>query len=199
MSENEQGVSEQTGAENGQPELREADRGLVVVYTGDGKGKTTAAMGLALRAAGYGKKVLVIQFVKTWFTGEKGGFELIPNVEFIQAGRGFYKILGDRLPEDEHVEAAQDAFGLAKAKVASGEYDVVVLDEIIGSVTGGLLPLEPVLELIDSKPVQLDLVLTGHKGKELPALLERADLITEMVKVKHPYDSGILAKKTIDY
>jgi len=177
----------------------EQDRGLVVVYTGNGKGKTTAAMGLALRAAGYGKRVLVLQFVKTWFTGEKGGFEHLPNVEFIQAGKGFYKILGDKLPEDEHVRAARTALELARAKVNSGEYDVVVLDEIIGSVTGGLLPVEAVLELVDNKPPRLDLVLTGHRGKELPELLERADLITEMVKVKHPYDSGILAKKSIDY
>lgn len=180
-------------------ELRESDKGLVVVYTGDGKGKTTAAMGLALRASGYGRKVLVIQFVKTWFTGEKGGFELLPNVEFIQAGKGFYKILGDKLPEQEHVEAAQAAFNLATAKIASGRYDVVVLDEIIGSVTGGLLPLDPLLELIDAKPRELDLVLTGHRGNELPALMERADLVTEMRKIKHPYDSGILAKKSIDY
>lgn len=177
----------------------EQDRGLVVVYTGNGKGKTTAAMGLALRAAGYGRKVLVIQFVKTWFTGEKGGFEYLPNVEFVQAGKGFYKILGDKLPEEEHVQAARAAFELAQSKIESGQYDVVVLDEIIGSMTGGLLPIEPVLELIDTKPPQLDLVLTGHRGKELPELLERADLVTEMVKVKHPYDSGILAKKTIDY
>ena len=182
-----------------QQELRESDRGLVVVYTGNGKGKTTAAMGLALRAAGYGKKILVIQFVKTWFTGEKGGFERLPNVEFIQAGKGFYKILGDKLPDEEHVEAARDAFELAQAKVSSGTYDVVVLDEIIGTVTGGLLPLAPVLELIDSKPPQVDLVLTGHRGKDLPALIGRADLVTEMVKVKHPYDTGILARKAIDY
>jgi len=179
--------------------LRESDKGLVVVYTGNGKGKTTAAMGLALRAAGYGKKVLVIQFVKTWFTGEKGGFEKLSNVEFIQAGKGFYKILGDRLPEDEHVEAAKSALELAAAKIATGNYDVVVLDEIIGTITGGLLPLEPVLDLIDSKPPQLDLVLTGHRATELPALIERADLATEMVKIKHPYDAGILARKTIDY
>ena len=178
---------------------READRGLVIIYTGDGKGKTTAAMGLALRAAGYSKRVLVIQFVKTWFTGEKGGFEMVPNVEFIQAGKGFYRILGDSLPEAEHVEAAKNALDLAQAKIASNDYDVVVLDEIIGSVTGGLLPLEAVMELIDSKPPRLDLVLTGHRAKELPQLMERADLITEMVKVKHPYDVGILAKKTIDY
>ena len=180
-------------------ELRESENGLVIVYTGDGKGKTTAAMGLALRAAGYGRRVLVIQFVKTWFTGEKGGFEHLPNVEFVQAGKGFYKILGDKLPETEHVEAAQDALELATLKMSSGDYDVVVLDEIIGTVTGGLLKLEAVLELVDNKPSQVDLVLTGHRGKELPQLLERADLITEMVKVKHPYDSGIIAKKTIDY
>jgi len=182
-----------------QQELRESDKGLVIVYTGDGKGKTTAAMGLALRAAGYGKKVLVIQFVKTWFTGEKGGFEHLPNVEFVQAGKGFYKILGDKLPEQEHVDAAKTAFRLAQAKVASDAYDVVVLDEIIGSVTGGLLELGPVLEMVDAKPPQLDLVLTGHHGKELPELLDRADLVTEMVKLKHPYDSGILAKEAIDY
>jgi cob(I)alamin adenosyltransferase len=180
-------------------ELRESENGLVIMYTGDGKGKTTAAMGLALRAAGYGKKVLVIQFVKTWFTGEKGGFEHLPNVEFIQAGKGFYKILGDDLPPDEHSEAAMEALELAQAKMASDEYDVVVLDEIIGSVTGGLLPLDAVLKLVDTKPKRLDLVLTGHKGKDLPTLMERADLITEMVKIKHPYDSGFIAKKTIDY
>ena len=177
----------------------EPNHGLVVIYTGNGKGKTTAAMGLALRAAGYGRKVLVIQFVKTWFTGEKGGFEYLPNVEFVQAGKGFYKILGDKLPEDEHVQAAESALAMAQEKISSGSYDVVVLDEIIGSITGGLLTLEPVLAMIDEKPPTLDLVLTGHRGKELPALMERADLITEMVKLKHPYDQGILAKKTIDY
>ena len=180
-------------------ELHESDRGLLIVYTGSGKGKTTAAMGLALRAAGYGKQVLVIQFVKTWFTGEKGGFEHLPNVEFIQAGKGFYKILGDKLPETEHVEAAIAALELAAKKMASGKYDVVVLDEIIGSVTGGLLPLVAVLELVDAKPPQVDLVLTGHNGLDLTPLIERADLVTEMRKIKHPYDAGILARKTIDY
>jgi cob(I)alamin adenosyltransferase len=190
---------EEQRAAAAQPDYREADRGLVVVYTGDGKGKTTAAMGLALRAAGYGKRVLVIQFVKTWFTGEKGGFEHLPNVDFVQAGKGFYKILGDSLPGDEHVQAAQSALGLAQAQIASGNYDVVVLDEIIGTITGGLLELGPVLQMIEGKPAPVDLVLTGHHAKDLPELLERADLVTEMVKVKHPYDAGILARKTIDY
>lgn len=178
---------------------READHGLVIVYTGEGKGKTTAAMGLALRAAGYDRRVLIIQFVKTWFTGEKGGFAHVPGVEFIQAGKGFYKILGDRLPKADHINAAESALALAFQRIHSGDYDVVVLDEIIGSITGQLLKLEPVLELIDGKPPDLDLVLTGHHGERLPELLARADLITEMRKVKHPFDLKILAKKTIDY
>ena len=98
-----------------------------------------------------------------------------------------------------HLEAAQEAFDLAQAKISSGDYDVVVLDEIIGTITGGLLPIEPLLDMIDTKPPQMDLVLTGHRGEELPLLLARADLVTKMVKVKHPYDSGILARKSIDY
>src|SRR5215472_15889017 len=102
-------------------ELRESDRGLVVIYTGNGKGKTTAAMGLALRAAGYGKRILVIQFVKTWFTGEKGGFEYLPNVEFIHAGKGFYNILGDTLPDTEHADAAREALSLASEKISTGD------------------------------------------------------------------------------
>ena len=171
----------------------------MIVYTGEGKGKTTAAMGLALRAAGYGRRVLVIQFVKIWFTGEKGGFEHLPNVEFIQAGKGFYKILGDKLPEADHIAAAESAFELASERIRSNDYDVVVLDEIIGSITGGLLDLKPVLELVDTRPRGLDLVLTGHHGERLPELLARADLITEMRKIKHPFDAKILAKKTIDY
>lgn len=182
-----------------QSNLREADHGLVVVYTGDGKGKTTAAMGLALRAAGYGRRVLVVQFVKTWFTGEKGGFEHVPGVEFVQAGKGFVGILGDTLPESEHKEAAREALELARTLVMSGEYDVVILDELVGTVTGGLLEGDPVLALIDEKPRELDLVLTGRNARGWAGLMERADLVTEMVKVKHPYDSGIIAKKSIDY
>jgi cob(I)alamin adenosyltransferase len=179
--------------------FREADQGQLIVYTGDGKGKTTAAMGLALRAAGYGRQVLIIQFVKTWFTGEKSGFGQLPNVDFVQAGKGFYQILGDNLPEKEHRQAAEAALKLARRKLESANYDVVVLDEIIGSVTGGLLAEEQLYELLDARPPQTDLVLTGHHAERLPELLARADLVTEMRKVKHPYDSGILARKTIDY
>jgi cob(I)alamin adenosyltransferase len=173
--------------------------GLTIIYTGDGKGKTTAAMGLALRAAGYNKKVCVIQFVKIWFTGELKGFESLPNVEFIQAGKGFYKIMNDRQAPEEHKKAAEAALELAKEKILSDKYDVVILDEIIGTMVGELLPSEPVLELIQQKPARLDIVLTGRHAETIPGLLEMADMVTEMKKVKHPYDEGILAKEGIDF
>lgn len=174
-------------------------KGLVIVYTGDGKGKTTAAMGLALRASGYDRQVLVIQFVKRWFTGEKAAMGKLPTVEFIQAGKGFYKIRGDSRPDAEHREAANQALNLAKQKLASNAYDVVILDEVIGSATGGLIAEADILELIKTKPPATDLVLTGHQGHLLPRVLEAADLVTEMKKLKHPYDKGILAKESIDY
>src|SRR5690606_15535693 len=114
--------------------------GLIIVYTGEGKGKTTAAMGAALRVAGYDKKVCIIQFVKVWFTGELKGFESLPNVEFIQAGKGFYKIMDDRQAPEEHKKAANAALELATEKIMSNKYDLVVLDEIVGTVVGDLLP-----------------------------------------------------------
>ncbi len=176
------------------------ERGLVIIYTGEGKGKTTAAMGLALRAIGYGRRVLVIQFVKTWFTGELAGFKLLgPKAEFVQAGKGFYKILGDKLPDGDHKEAAAKALELARSKLESGKYDVVILDEIIGTVVGGLLEPGAVVDLVKAKPKEVDLVLTGRHAEKLKPLMKLADLVTEMVKVKHPYDQGILAKRGIDY
>ncbi|MBU6389727.1 cob(I)yrinic acid a,c-diamide adenosyltransferase [Patescibacteria group bacterium] len=180
--------------------LTASRKGLVIIYTGEGKGKTTAAIGLAVRAAGYKRRVAIVQFVKTWFTGEKAGFEgLADYVEFTQAGKGFYQILGDKLPPEEHRRAAAAAFELAKQKVESNQYGVVILDEIIGTVVGGLLPLETLLALIDRKPEDVDLVLTGRHADTLPGLIDRADLVTEMVKVKHPYDMGVIARKSIDY
>ncbi len=173
--------------------------GLIIVYTGEGKGKTTAAMGAALRAAGYDKKVCVIQFVKIWFTGELKAFEALENVEFIQAGKGFYKIMNDREDPAEHKKAAEAALDLAKTKVKSDDFDVVVLDEAIGTVVGGLLPAEALMEVVKSKPQRLDLILTGRHADQIPGLIELADTVTEMKKIKHPYDEGILAKEGIDF
>lgn len=179
-------------------EFKETTKGLVIVYTGEGKGKTTAALGLALRAAGYKKKVLIIQFGKIWFTGELEGVKkLKPYVKLIQGGKGFVKFLNDKLPFEEHQKAAQETFDLLYKEVTSNKWDLVIADEIVGAVHGGVLELDQVLSLISAKPDNLDLVLTGHHAKD--EILAVADLATEMRPIKHPFDQGFLAKPGIDY
>lgn len=174
------------------------DKGLVIVYTGEGKGKTTAALGLALRAAGYKKKVLIVQFGKIWFSGEiEGVKKLSPYVKLIQGGRGFVEILNDKIPIRGHKEAALSTWEILYRQVISNKWDLVIADELIGAVAGKILPLSRVKKLIKDKPGRLDLVLTG---RHLPAsLLKIADLVTEMVSLKHPFEKGILAKVGIDY
>jgi len=174
------------------------EKGLVIIYTGEGKGKTTAALGLVLRAVGYKKKCLIIQFGKIWFTGELAGVKkLAPYVKIIQGGKGFIKILGDRLPLKEHKKAAAQTFDLLYKEITSDKWDVVVADEIIGMLRAKVLPASKVVKLITDKPAKLDLVLTGH---HLPkSLIKYADLVTEMIEIKHPYQKGILAKKGIDF
>ena len=173
--------------------------GLIMVNTGNGKGKTTAALGTALRACGYGYKVLMIQFVKgPWKSGEQAiAPKLAPDFELVKTGKGFFKIMGDRLPEEEHKEAARLGLEFAKENVASGQYDLIILDEINNAVADGLLPVEPLLALLDGKPYALHLILTGRNAH--PEVLRRAHMITEMTEVKHPYQQGILAQKGIDF
>ncbi|MBI2040095.1 cob(I)yrinic acid a,c-diamide adenosyltransferase [Candidatus Microgenomates bacterium] len=174
------------------------EKGLVILYTGEGKGKTTAALGLVLRAVGYNRKCLIVQFGKIWFTGELLGVKkLSPYVKMIQGGKGFVKILGDRLPLSEHKKQARETFDLLYKEVTSGKWDVVVADEIVGAASSGLLPLSYVVKLIKDKPEGLDLVVTGHHASK--KLINMADLVTEMREVKHPYQKGILAKKGIDF
>lgn len=178
--------------------LKVSNKGLVIVYTGEGKGKTTAAIGLAVRAAGYGKKVGVIQFVKIWFTGEKKSFEDL-GLDFWQMGQGFYQILGDTMDPEAHKQAAKEALAYAEEVMLSNKYEVLVLDEIIGSEVGGLLEKGSIVQLLAKKPPRLDIVLTGRHADTIDGLIEMADLVTEMSNIKHPYDAGILAKKGIDY
>lgn len=174
------------------------DKGLIILYTGEGKGKTTAALGLVLRAVGYKQKCLVIQFGKAWFSGEVEGVKkLAPYVKFIQGGKGFVKILGDKLPLREHKKAAQKTFDILYKEVISGKWDVVVADEIVGAVSSGLLSESLVVKLIKDRPEGLDLVLTGHHAPK--KLIGMADLVTEMREVKHPFQKGTLAKKGIDF
>ena len=181
-----------------------ARRGLVIVYTGDGKGKTTAALGCALRALGQGWRVLVLQFFKgDWpvrFGELEMGKRLSPQLEVRHVGKGFVKYMGDRKPFDEHLQAARDALQQARAAITSGAYDLIILDEIVYAIDYAevrLIGLDDVLGLIDAKPPHVHLVLTGRNAPQ--ALIDRADLVTEMREIKHPYQQGIPAQLGIDY
>jgi len=174
-------------------------KGLVIVYTGGGKGKTSAALGLVLRAVGYNHKVCMVQFVKgSWHYGELDSAKrLAPEFELVTAGKGFVGILDDKSPREEHVKAANDTLAISKEKIMSGKFDVVILDEINYAVQLELLKIDDVIDLIKSKPSELDLVLTGNHAAE--EVIEIADLVTEMKEIKHPFKSGIKAKKGIDF
>ncbi len=176
-----------------------SDRGLVIVYTGSGKGKTTAALGIVLRAVGHGMKVCMIQFIKgEWYYGElTSSKRLEPEFELIAAGKGFVGILDDDHQEEDHHKAAQAALALARDKLASATYDVVILDEISYAVKLNLISEKDVLGIIAAKPERTSLVLTGNYAPE--SVIAAADLVTEMKETKHPYQQGIKAKKGIDY
>ena len=201
-------MTEQERASRPAPEGKGASRGLVLVYTGEGKGKTTAAFGLALRAIGRGWRVLIVQFTKMgeWPPGEPlgeiaGARRLTPDLEVVSTGIGFVNIFGDPYSFEEHRAAAQQGLELARQAMHSGQWDLVILDEILGAVSQGQVDLEQVLELIASKPHRLDLCLTGHDDKKafIDQVLAVADLGTEMVKLKHPFDDGHQARKGLDY
>ncbi|MFQ5969293.1 MAG: cob(I)yrinic acid a,c-diamide adenosyltransferase [Nitrososphaerales archaeon] len=175
------------------------DSGLVIVYTGRGKGKTTAALGMALRAVGHGFKVVMIQFIKgSWFYGElNSSAKLQPDFELVVAGKGFVGIVDDNKPVEDHVKAAQEALQVSREKLASGKYDIIILDEINYAVDLKLITVDDVLELIKIKPKKMTLVLTGNYAKE--KVIEAADLVTEMKEIKHPYSKGKKAKKGVDF
>ncbi len=173
--------------------------GLVIVFTGDGKGKTTAALGIALRAAGHKMYVSIVQFVKSQSTtGESRAAErLIPEIEIVSLGKGFVNCCGDQMPLDEHCRAAREALKMARQRMLSGSWDILVLDEINTAVSLGLIDVQDIISFIQEKPAKLHLLLTGRDAH--PDVIAAADLVTEMRNIKHPYDRGISAFQGIDF
>lgn len=174
---------------------------MVVVFTGNGKGKTTASLGAAVRAVGRGQKVLMVQFIKgPWASGEdfvevldkkseKGSFELK------KMGLGFVGILGDSLPREEHVAAAVKALSYITESLPA--YDMVIMDEVNVAVSLDLIAASDVLEILEDLPYEKIVLLTGRGAPD--EFIERADLVTEMKEVKHPFNKGELAKINVEF
>ena len=172
------------------------EKGLIQVYTGLGKGKTTAALGLALRAAGQNLKVYMIQFMKGWpHYGELTSVEKLPNITLRQFGRPDF--VNKDSPDPEDVKQAHQALGHARQILASGDYDVVILDEINVALDYNLIGLGEVLALIENKPEKVELLLTGRGAH--PEIVKRADLVTEMLDIKHPFGEGVGGRRGIEY
>jgi len=174
-------------------------RGLVLVITGHGKGKTTAALGMALRASGHGLRTCMIQFLKgDVHSGEREAAERLGGlIEILPTGKGFCGIRGDRYPFEEHRRSAQDALALARERMAARAYDLLILDEVNNALHLRLVDLEQVLALIGEKPPRLHLVLTGRDAH--PEVMARADTVTEVVEVKHAFHRDIAPQPGIDY
>jgi cob(I)alamin adenosyltransferase len=173
------------------------EKGLIHVYTGNGKGKTTAALGVALSAVGDGQRVMMIQFMKgsTEYGEQLSAQRLSPYLTLIRTGRKGFISKSDLDAQD--IQLAQESFSLARKAIESKEYDIVILDEINVAVDFGLIPLSDLLQLIDSKPETVTLILTGRNAKS--EALDKADLVTEMVERKHYFHKGQSPRKGIEY
>jgi cob(I)alamin adenosyltransferase len=175
-------------------------QGLTLVFTGNGKGKTTAAVGLTVRAAGNRLRVFFLQFIKgQWKSGERDILRQLPNVDLEVTGRGFTieRLRNPGIPMDDHAAAAAHGWQVAQQVVHGGEYDMVVLDEVLGAVNAGLVPLAELVELARTRPATVHLVLTGRGAP--PELVEVADLVSEIQPIKHPLQQGIKAQRGIEF
>jgi cob(I)alamin adenosyltransferase len=171
-------------------------KGLVQVFTGNGKGKTTAALGTILRAAGHGFRVFIVFFMKgNYDYGEYSTLAKLPNVDM--ANFGFRHLTDPNNVKPEEIEQAGLALAAARDAVLGGNYDLVVLDEVNVALDFNLIEVDDVIKLIQDKPSSVELILTGRYADT--RIIEMADLVTEMVKVKHPFDKGIKARKGIEY
>jgi cob(I)alamin adenosyltransferase len=179
--------------------LPENRKGLIIVLTGPGKGKTTAALGTALRAVGQGLKVLMVQFIKgSWHYGELDAAKMLgeERLKILPMGRGFVKV-GAEKPHPEDVRRVEEAWQFARGEILSERYDLVILDEINYAISYKMLAPELVVETLKNKPENVHVILTGRNAH--PALQEVADMVTEMREVKHPYQKGVLAQRGIEY
>jgi cob(I)alamin adenosyltransferase len=172
-----------------------ADQGLFIVYTGHGKGKTTAALGVVFRALGRGLRVAVVQFIKgKWKTGERLFAEGLPGLTFLVMGQGF-TWESDDLSRDRN--AAEQAFSRAKELIAAGEHSIVVLDEITYAINYGFIDVTDLVAALRGRPRHVHVIVTGRNAPD--ELCELADLITEMKSLKHPFERGLKAQIGIDY
>ena len=178
--------------------MTDIHRGLIIVNTGPGKGKTTAAMGTALRAVGNGMKVLMLQFLKgSWHYGELDAVKAFGD-KFImkQMGRGFVKV-GGAETDPEDIRMVEEAWEEARQAINSGQWDLVILDEINYAISYGMLDPAKVAEALKQKPEQVHVILTGRNAH--PTIVELADTVTEMKQVKHAYEKGVMAQRGIEY
>jgi cob(I)alamin adenosyltransferase len=179
---------------------KEIRRGVVIVNEGDGKGKSTAAFGTAIRAIGHGQRVGLVQFIKgTWKTGEQEFFKRIPEIDHVASGEGFTWNTQDR---ERDIVCARKGLEWAREMIEASrgeepKYGLVILDEINIAIGHGYLPVEEVVAMVKNKPTELSIVLTGRGAK--PALVDAADTVTRMEVVKHAYEAGIRARKGVDF
>jgi len=171
------------------------EKGKIHIYTGSGKGKTTAAIGLGIRASGANNKVYMIQFMKGRRYSELDTLEKIPNFEFIQFGRD--EFVSKENPAEIDINLAREGFEYAKKIMLSSKYDMLILDELNVAVDFNLIPMDEVLKLIINKPEKMELILTGRYANT--EFVKIADVVTEMLEIKHPYQTGIIARKGIDF
>lgn len=183
---------------NGNESVTGQERGYIIVLTGDGKGKTTSALGMAMRAVGQGIRVTMLQFLKgTWRYGElETAKRLAPDFSIRPLGKGFVHVDPEN-PDPADIETARNAWEICKEALFSEDYGMIILDEINNAIAYGLLPVDEVLDALKNRPQNLHVVLTGRAAH--PRLLEIADLITEVKEVKHPYRRGKAARKGIEY
>ncbi len=178
--------------------MSDVRKGLIIVNTGPGKGKTTAAMGTALRAVGNGMKVLMLQFLKgSWHYGELDAVKAFDN-NFVmkQLGRGFVKV-GGAETDPEDIRMVKEAWAEAESAISSGEWDLVVLDEINYAISYKMLDPEKVAAFLRKKPDMVHVILTGRNAH--PTIIDLADTVTEMKQVKHAYEKGVMAQRGIEY